>query len=79
MKKITVTLTDEAEIVLNEIMYSLPKEKDGSGMCSQSDAVSYALNRMWAMEQTEQDNDTLARKYPNDAELGAEIRKQTKV
>ena len=79
MKRITVTLTDEAEKVFNEIMYSLPKEKDGSGMCTQSDAISYALNRMWSLEQTEEENDALARKYPNDAELGAEVRRLTKV
>ena len=43
MKKITVTLNDEAEKFFNEIMYSLPKEPDGTGMCSQSDAINYAL------------------------------------
>ena len=43
MKKITVTLSDEAEKVFNEIMYSLPKNKDGTGMCTQSDAINYAL------------------------------------
>jgi len=79
MKRITVTLTDDAERVFNEIMYSLPKEKDGSGLCTQSQAISYALNRMWSLEQTEEENDTLARKYPNDAELGAEIRRLTKI
>jgi len=43
MKKITVTLSDEAEKYFNEIMYSLPKEDDGSGMCTQSEAINYAL------------------------------------
>ena len=43
MKKITITLSDEAERFFNEIMYSLPKETDGSGMCTQSEAINYAL------------------------------------
>ena len=43
MKKITVTLSDEAEKVFNDIMYSLPKEEDGTGMCNQSEAISHAL------------------------------------
>ena len=43
MKKITVTLSDEGERVFNDIMYSLPKEDDGSGMCTQSDAINHAL------------------------------------
>jgi len=44
MKKITITLSDEAEKVFNEIMYSLPKDPEtGEGMCTQSDAINYAL------------------------------------
>ena len=43
MRKITVTLSDEGERVFNDIMYSLPKEDDGSGMCTQSDAINHAL------------------------------------
>ena len=43
MKKITVTLSDEVEKVFNDIMYSLPKEEDGSGTCTQSDAINHAL------------------------------------
>ena len=54
MKKITVTLTDEAEIVFNELMYSLPKNDDGSGMCSQSSVICYALQRMNYLEQKEE-------------------------
>lgn len=56
MKKITVTLNDEAEKMFNEIMYSLPKDPDGSGMCSQSDAINYALIQLAAAEkQAEED------------------------
>ena len=44
MKKITVTLSDEAERVFNDIMYSLPKDHEtGEGMCTQSEAISFAL------------------------------------
>jgi hypothetical protein len=43
MKKITVTLSDESEKVFNDIMYSLAKEEDGTGMCTQSDAINHAL------------------------------------
>jgi hypothetical protein len=43
MKKITVTLSDEAEKVFNDIMYSLAKEEDGTGMCTQSEAINHAL------------------------------------
>ena len=43
MKRITVKLTKKAEKAFNEIMYSLPKDNYGTGMCTQSQAVSYAL------------------------------------
>ncbi len=44
MKKITVTLSDEAEKVFNDIMYSLPKDEEtGEGMCTQSEAINHAL------------------------------------
>jgi len=51
MKKITVTLSDEAEAYFNEIMYSLPKEEDGTGMCTQSDAINYALMALEDLEE----------------------------
>ena len=50
MKKITVNLTDKAESAFNEIMYSLPKHPDGTGMCTQSQAISYALECVQAFE-----------------------------
>lgn len=50
MKKITVTLSDEAEKMFNEIMYSLPKEEDGTGMCTQSQAINYALTGLQDLE-----------------------------
>jgi hypothetical protein len=50
MKKITVTLSDNAEKVFNEIMYSLPKHEDGSGMCTQNQAVSYAFETIGLFE-----------------------------
>ena len=50
MKKITVTLSDEAEKIFNELMYSLPKKEDGSGMCTQSEAINYALQKMDLLE-----------------------------
>ncbi len=50
MKKITITLTDESERFFNEIIYSLPKETDGSGMCTQSEAINYALLRLQIFE-----------------------------
>lgn len=50
MKKITVTLSDDAEKVFNEIMYALPKEEDGTGMCTQSEAINYALQKMDLLE-----------------------------
>jgi len=58
MKRITVTLTDEAEKVFNEIMYSLPKDEEtGEGMCTQDQAISYALVKMWEMEQKEENEE----------------------
>lgn len=81
MKKITVTLSDKAEAYFDEIMYSLPKYADGSGMCTQSQAINYALVSLQAAEkkwEEELDNEeikSLAKKHPNDADLGAEIRK----
>jgi hypothetical protein len=54
MKKITITLTDKAEEVFNEIMYALPREEDGTGMCTQSQAICHALEMMWEYEQAEQ-------------------------
>ena len=50
MKKITVTLSDKAEAYFDEIMYSLPKYADGSGMCTQSQAINYALVSLQAAE-----------------------------
>ena len=58
MKKITVTLTDEAEKVFNEIMYALPKEEDGTGMCNQSEAICHALQRMDFLEEAEESHPT---------------------
>jgi hypothetical protein len=57
MKKITLTLSDEAEKVFNDLMYSLPKDKDGTGMCTQSEAICYALQRMDHLEQQPQMNE----------------------
>jgi hypothetical protein len=54
MKKITITLTDEAEKVFNDLMYSLPKEEDGTGMCNQSEAICYALQRMDFLEKQDE-------------------------
>ena len=56
MKKITVTLNDEAEAFFNEIMYSLAKEEDGTGMCTQSDAINYALLSLQEFEQMFEDD-----------------------
>ena len=50
MKKITVTLSDKAEAYFDEIMYSLPKYADGSGMCTQSQAINYTLVSLQAAE-----------------------------
>jgi hypothetical protein len=50
MKKITITLSKKAEKVFNEIMYSLPKEQDGSEMCKQSKAINYALESIGELE-----------------------------
>lgn len=50
MKKITVTLSDKAEAYFDDIMYSLPKYADGSGMCTQSQAINYALVSLQAAE-----------------------------
>lgn len=49
--KITVTLTGKAEKMYNEIMYSLPENEDGSGMCTQSQAVNYAFKELALFEQ----------------------------
>ena len=54
MKRITVELTEEAEKAFNEIMYSLPKNTDGSGTCTQSQAVSYALECVGLFEKTKE-------------------------
>ena len=43
MKKITITLSDEAEKVFNDIMYDLPHNEDGTGVCTQSDAINHSL------------------------------------
>lgn len=50
MKKIKATITDDAEKAFNEIMYSLPKNKDGTGMCTQSQAVGYAFTTIGLFE-----------------------------
>lgn len=50
MKTIRVTLSDDAVKVFNEIMYSLPKHEDGTGMCTQSQAVSYAFETLGLFE-----------------------------
>ena len=50
MKKITVTLSDKAEAYFDEIMYSLPKYADGSGMCTQSQVINYTLVSLQAAE-----------------------------
>ena len=50
MKKITVTLSDKAEKYFNDIMYSLPRHADGSGMCTQSQAINYTLVSLQAAE-----------------------------
>jgi hypothetical protein len=42
-KTIRITLSDEAEKQFNEIMYALPKNEDGSGICTQSQAINHAL------------------------------------
>ena len=52
MKKLTIILTDEGEKVFNDLMYSLPKDEDGSGMCTQNEAINYALQRMNFLEST---------------------------
>ena len=57
MKKITVTLNDEAEAYFHELMYSLPKNEDGSGMCSQSDAINYALIGIKVIEEITEELD----------------------
>jgi len=49
MKKITITLSDEAEKFFNE--YSLPKEEDGMGKCTQSDAINHALMNLKEFEE----------------------------
>lgn len=46
MKKITVLLSEKANQQLNEILYSLPKNNDGSGLCTQSAAINYCLESM---------------------------------
>ena len=51
MKKITVTLSDKAEKQFNEIMYSLPENEDGTGMCTQSQAVNYAFECLAVFEE----------------------------
>jgi len=50
MKKITVTLNDEAERFFNEIMYSLPKPGTEGDLCTQSDAINHALISLSEME-----------------------------
>jgi hypothetical protein len=50
MKKITVILDDESEVYFNEIMYSLPKYKDGTGTCTQNQAVNYVFRSLKMVE-----------------------------
>jgi len=51
MKKITVTLNDEAERFFNEIMYALPKPGTEGDLCTQSDAINHALISLSEMEE----------------------------
>lgn len=55
MKKITVTLSDKAEKYFNEVMYSLPKNADGTGICSQSQAINESLETLSDFERTQDD------------------------
>ena len=52
-KKITITLSDKAEEYFNEVMYSLPKNDDGTGMCTQNQAINHVLEAAYDFEQTQ--------------------------
>jgi hypothetical protein len=56
MKKITVTLSDEAEAYFNEILYSLPKPGTEGDLCTQSDAINYALLSLQEFEKMFEDD-----------------------
>ena len=51
MKSIKITLSDKAEKVFNKIVYSLPKNEDGTGICTQSQAINYALESIGEFEE----------------------------
>lgn len=49
--KINLTIEGKAESQLIEILYSLPKNSDGTGICSKKQALEYALECLYDFEE----------------------------